>query len=88
MKLADLKRLPVGMKLRIIHSLMGPCNKARVVARVQSNAILFTGDGVKDGDVSYLWFPKASKFRSDANGFTILEDGKVAAQYVFEDGVK
>lgn len=84
MKLADLKKLAVGTKLRVVHNLLGPCDKARVVARVQSNAVTFTGDGIKVGEVSWLYFPKARDFRDDGDGFTVLADGVPAASYKFE----
>jgi hypothetical protein len=83
-KLADLKRIPVGTRLRVVRSLMGPCDKLRVVHAVKSNAIQFTGDGIKPGEVSWLYFPKASEFRDDGDGFTVLEGETVCAQYKFE----
>lgn len=84
MKLSDLKRLPVGTKLRLVNCLMGPCDKAGTVVKVQSNAIAFSQDD-RPGEnrVSWLYFPKASDFRDDLDGFTILEDGAIAAQYKF-----
>ena len=82
MKLADLKRIPVGTRFRQVASLMGPCDNARVVAAVHTNAIEFTGDGIKPGPdgkprTSWLYFPKASLFAPEGDGarpgFTIYE---------------
>lgn len=84
MKLADLKRLPIGTRLIQVHNLMGPCHKGRTLKKVQSNALLFEPDD-KPGVLSYLHLPKASHFRSDENGFSVIEyNGEVGASYVFE----
>lgn len=101
MKLADLKRIPVGTKLRLVHCLLGPCDKQRTVSAVHSNAIEFHGPDVKpraDGQpgTSWLYFPKARDFKPVGDGtrpgFTIYEsvnrDGtpEIAARYIFETG--
>lgn len=88
MNLADLKRMPVGAKLRIVHCLLGPVKvgkQLREVARRQSNALVFKGIDTDNQNMteSFLHFPRAAEFREDRNGFTILEDGEVAAQYEF-----
>jgi hypothetical protein len=83
-KLADLKRIKVGTKLRMLHSLMGPCDKARVVMAVTTVNIQFTGDGIAEGKHSYLPFPKARDFRADADGFTIMEGDVLCARYVYD----
>lgn len=83
MKLADLKRLSIGTKLRLVHCLMGPVSddkQPREVRRFQSNGMFLLKP---DGRESWLDFPKASQFRSDDDGFTIFEDGEIAAQYKF-----
>ena len=80
MKLADLKRIPVGTKLRLVHCLMGPCDKPREVLKVQTNAVVML---TPEGKHSWLTLPKASDFRDDEDGFSILESGEVAAQYKF-----
>lgn len=101
MKLADLKRLPVGTRLRNVESLLGPTpedKQLRIVAKVQSNAIAFSRPG--ETRLSWLHFPKASLFESEPNGFVIYElddyssvdrENKpvkvVAARYRFCDGV-
>lgn len=85
MRLADLKRLPVGTRLLLVHTLLGPepQPKLRVIHAVHSGAIEFTGDGIAPGRSSWLQFPKARDFRDDGDGFTIFDDGHVAAQYRF-----
>lgn len=92
--LADLKRIPIGTKLRIVRCLIGPVapeKQARTVAKVQSNAIAFQRPD--KAELSWLTFPKASEFEPTENGFRVLErdpEGKgetdrvvVAAEYVF-----
>lgn len=99
MKLADLKRIAIGTKLRNVHSLMGPTpedKQLREVAKVQSNGIGFKRPD-KD-ELSWLYFPKAAHFRDDVDGFTILDEDEtirpeserdkpkplvIAAQYKF-----
>lgn len=85
MKLADLKRIAVGTRLRLVYCLFGPVpdhKQFREVSKVQSNGIYFRKS---DGQDSWLAFPKASEFRDNGDGFTVLEDGEVAAQYEFID---
>jgi hypothetical protein len=65
MKLADLKRIPVGTKLRLVHCLMGPCDKPREVLKVQTNAVVML---TPEGKHSWLTLPKASDFRDDWGG--------------------
>lgn len=84
---AALKKIAVGTRLRLVNCLMGPCDKLRIVAKVNSNSIQFTGDGIQEGRTSYLYFPKSSQFRADDNGFTIFEDNEIAAQYIFDTNV-
>ena len=84
MKLADLKRLPVGTEMRLTFSLMGPCDKARKIAKVSTTAIQFTGDGIPDGRTSYLSFPKAADFKPTETGFEIYEGATLCARYLFK----
>jgi len=84
MKLADLKRIPVGTRLRLVRSFLGPCDKPREVAKVQSNSIALKQLDKALAPLSWLTFPKASDFRDDGDGFTVLEDGEIAAQYKFD----
>jgi len=82
MKHADLKRLAVGTKLRLVESLMGPTppeKQERTVARVQSNGIWFATPTGR----SWLSFGKASEFRETPGGFALYEGEEVAARYVF-----
>ncbi len=84
--LADLKRIKPGSKLRLVHSLLGRCNKERSVSQVGSNG-MWVNDPIACRS-SWLLFPKASQFRADENGFTILENGEVAAQYIYDEEVE
>ena len=87
--LADLKRIPVGTRLRLVHSLLGPIDKARVVEKVQTNAIAFR---TEDNRVSWLHLPKAKNFEATTNGFRIWETWEehgqerrqLGAEYIFE----
>jgi len=85
--LADLKRLPKGTELRLVHCLMGPVaeeRQGRRVSHVQSNAlVLDITTGPKAGVASWLYFPKAKDVHETADGFEVREDGEVAARYVF-----
>ncbi len=88
MKLADMKRLPVGTELNLIHTLLGPCSKRRVLSEVKSNAFLFDCPDEGHGRKSWLYFPKASDFEATEKGFKIWEggtkgDGILAAEYIF-----
>lgn len=79
--IADLKRrLTPGTELRLVQSLMGPCDKKRVVHRNKPSFVTFTGEGVKE---SYLYWPKASQLRGFEGGFEIIEDGEVAVRYLW-----
>lgn len=82
MKLANLKRLPIGTNLRLTHCLLGPVapeKQLRTVARVQSNALVVHVEHT--GRESWLHFPKASEFRETPSGFEVLEGTEVAARY-------
>jgi hypothetical protein len=92
--LADLKRIPIGTRLRLVKSLMGPTSKLRIVAKVQSNSIAFDGDDIKPGHHSWLNLPKAADFEPTSNGFRIYdtwdpggpgERREIGAEYVFEE---
>lgn len=84
MKLAELKRkLVKGTKLRLVDSLIGTCDKARVVAMTNSVGVMFTGDGIKDGQFSHLDWPKASQLVETEKGFKIVEDGETSAGYIW-----
>jgi hypothetical protein len=81
---AELKRLPIGSRLRLVYCLLGTTDKARVLARVESRNLLFTGDGIPAGRFSYLPIPRASEFRPTSDGFEVMEGAEVAARYVLE----
>jgi hypothetical protein len=72
-KLADLKRIKPGRKLRLVHSLLGPCDKQRVVVSVNTVGMQLTGDGLPEGRVSYLYWPKASELVGDQSCSPLLE---------------
>lgn len=87
MRLADLKRLPPGTKLRLVECLMGPVpegTQLRTVEQVRSADIVMRV--AHSGARSYLTLPKAADFRETADGFAIEEDGVVAARYVWDPG--
>jgi hypothetical protein len=97
MKLADLKRIPIGTKLRLIRCLVGatPGNNLRVVEKVQSNGVWFRRpEEPEKKELTWLDFPKASDFQADEDGFTVFATNRyegsnprteraVAAQYKF-----
>lgn len=97
MKLADLKRLPVGTRVRLVRSLLGPQpegKQLREVVEVKPTKIAFKRIDTMDDNPTWSWleFPTAENFRADDNGFSILEDDhkrpgrkEVACQYVFEN---
>lgn len=72
---AELKRrLAPGTRLRLTHTLLGPCDKLRVVAKHNSVDCMFTGDGIAEGHVSHLPWPKASCLHETPDGFEIWEE--------------
>ena len=84
-RLADLKRIQVGTRLRLVHCLTGPVapeKQLRTVERVQSNAIVVRVE--HNGKDSWLRFPAAKDFKANALGFVVLEGDEIAAQYVVE----
>lgn len=88
--LADLKRLPVGTRLKMVEFYGHPVDFKRIIVEVNSNSLALAGTGTindKDKQVvnSYLSFPKAKNFLATEDGFAILENGKVALRYVILD---
>jgi hypothetical protein len=97
--LADLKRCPLGTTFRltqlgrplVIRGNLGntriePLKDAlRVVHKVNSNSLQFTGDRIANGETSWLMFPKASEIVFDNEGFTISsrEEGVPALRYAY-----
>lgn len=84
MKLADLKKLPVGTKLRCVHNFKGPCDLPREVTRMQTNGMYLKGPNEPGGIEKEGWceFPKAAGFRDDGDGFTLTR-GAVSVSYKF-----
>lgn len=82
---ADLKRIPIGTRLRLTHSLMGPTppeKQWRTVREVRSKDMIVEPD-CKPGSRSYMGFPKASDLRVTAVGFDVYEDTTLCASYSF-----
>ena len=83
---ADLKRLPVGLRLRMVwHAIYGACDKLRVVTKVTSVGLQFTGDGIAEARTSHLSFPKARDLAGDQSGFVVSEDGTPCMKYIVEN---
>ena len=81
--IAELKRIPVGTRLRLVNSLIGPCDKPRTVKKVRSaDIIMWTPEGTD----SYLTL-KGVSLSPTENGFRLFEkwDGGLCAEYRFED---
>lgn len=69
--LAQLKKLPVGTKLRLIWRFGKELNEEKEIAKVQSNAIAFKkGDGL-----SWLYLPPAARMEFTGRGFIIYAQG-------------
>jgi len=81
--LAALKRIPVGTRLRLIDSLIGPCDKPRTVKQVRSADIIML---TPEGTDSYLTL-KGVRLSPTENGFRLFEkwNGGLCAEYRFED---
>lgn len=80
---AQLKRLPVGHKLTLINSLMGPCNIPRTVHKVMTNQIVML---LEDGRTSRLYLDNDMKLEPTPQGFLMrTADGeRIAAEYVVD----
>lgn len=82
---ADVKRIPVGTKLRLIRSLLGPCDTGRIVAQVRSTQVVMQIDDPSSknhGQESFLSL-KGVKVEPRDNGFAVLCDGEVCSEYRF-----
>lgn len=76
--LADLKRLKVGDRLRLVYShLQGHrfLNTTRAIEKKQSNAIKFEGG-------SWLYFPTAAEFKGTNDGFMVMEGDTTFLKYM------
>ena len=80
---ASLKRIPVGTKLALVNSLMGPCEpKPRTVKTVRSNDLIMA---TEKGD-SYLGLSTGDKCVPTERGFRICNrEGRICAEYIFLD---
>jgi len=84
MRLADLKRIPVGTQLRLVECLTGAVpeeKQLRTIEKVQSNA--WASRVAHSGKLSWLTFPRAANFRETPDGFAVYEGSTVAARYVW-----
>lgn len=79
MKLVDLKRILVpGVKLRLVLSPAGKCNKAREVKAVDNKGAHLIGDDIT---ISLLPWPLARELRATKKGFEILSGKKAELRY-------
>jgi len=70
--LAELKRkMEIGTVLTMVDFHGQEVNKKRVVAGVSTTFVKMTGDGVKDGDYTYLNWPKSTELTGTDDGFMI-----------------
>ena len=87
---ADVRRIPVGTKLRVVRTLMGPCAPSgRIVKQARSRDVVLTIDdpGHKYcGQDSYLTFPAGTKVEPRDRGFAVIAGGEVACEYEFVEG--
>ena len=86
----DLKKIPIGTKLRLVQNLLGPCDKDRVVLRVAKGVggyVAFRAPEFGEDIESYLNLDSIKQVQSDENGFSIFVDGHkgltLAAKYIF-----
>lgn len=90
---AAIKRIPVGTRLRLIHSLVGPCNMGKKVYEIKSNCIVMENtDGPKAGKLSYLYLDTPGEnVVATSKGFLISGEDEVTrqnhvrAEYIFEE---
>ena len=82
MTVAELKRQMIpGTKLTLTNSLLGPCNKPRTVARVNSVDFMLHQDDKPGAPVSHCRWPKASQLVETPKGFRIMEGDEIAVEY-------
>lgn len=83
MKLADLKRLPVGTRLRCTRNFEGPCDLPREITTMQTNGMFLRGPVSPGGEDKTGWcaFPKRDGFRSDGEKSFTLTRGGVDVSY-------
>lgn len=71
------KKMEVGTVLTMIDFHGQQVNKRRVVVSLHSKFVKMSGDGIKDGEFSYLNWPKAAELSATEDGFLI--DAKYGA---------
>jgi hypothetical protein len=93
--IAEVLRIPVGTRLRLVRSLLGPCDKRRTVIQAQSRGLILRveDDGLAKGESSWLRFSPGDKIEPRINGFAVLtfvDDAhdtslrrEIAAEYQF-----
>ncbi|MFS8065297.1 MAG: SNF2-related protein [Byssovorax sp.] len=85
--IAALKRIPPGTKLRLVRSLRGPENSGRIFHQARSAEVVFLVDDptIKTHGVLSSLRLKGSTIEPRSNGFAVLDDGVLMAEYVFAD---
>lgn len=82
---AELKRrLVPGTRLRLVNSLMGPCDKARKVEKTNTVEFMLSGEGIPEGRLSHAYWPKKGTLFADDEGFEIHDEGQLALAYKWE----
>lgn len=85
MTIAELKRrLVPGTRLRLMNSLMGPCDKARKVEKTNTVEFMLSGDGIQEGKLSHAYWPKKGALFETADGFEIYDEEELALAYKWE----
>jgi hypothetical protein len=82
---AAVKRIPVGTKLMLVHTLLGPTHSPREVVQVKSNHLVMRRE---DNQLSYLYLDQTHEtVEATERGFRIVlnEAGskQIAAEYTF-----
>lgn len=62
------RRLQVGVKLRVVERATGPCDDARTVARVQTNAIALA---TEDHRNAWIWWTRGVRAVETPDGFRL-----------------
>lgn len=86
--IAAIKRIPIGTKLIVIHSLLGPCSSGRIVKKIRSKDVVMTinDPGHKNnGQDSYLTLNDV-RVENTGRGFRLInkDDGETCVEYMFE----
>ena len=79
--LADVKRkMTLGTKWHCVRVSDNEDMGIREIGKVQKNAIAFHR---LDGELSWLWWPKAKDVQVQGDSFTILKDGEPTLRYTY-----